>query len=107
MTITVKYKTQRNRWNPALLFDTDKDDVGSIIFDYGGELGGDAVSTATATTSNITAGTPSVSGNVVTVAMSAGKAGTTAKMELKITTTGGKTLSNTVRFRVTDNYEVL
>lgn len=105
MTVTVKFKTQKNRWSPTLLFEMDKDDVGNIEFDYSGELGADSVSTATVTVDDITAGTPSISNNVVTVAMSSGKEGATAKMELKITTTGGSVLSNLVRFRVTDYYQ--
>lgn len=105
MTITVKYKTEKRRWVPTILFETDTDDVGSIIFDYSGELGADTISTATASTENITAGTPSISSNVVTVATSGAQSGSLAKMELKITTTGGNTLSNLVRFRVKDYYE--
>ena len=104
MTITVKFKTQRNRWNPQLLFKMDKDDAGNIVFDYSGELGADTVSTATATTENITAGTPSINSNVVTVAMSSAEEGV-SRMELKITTTGGDTLTNLVRFRAKDYYE--
>lgn len=103
MTITVKYKTDRRRWSPDVIFLTDVDDAGNIVFDYTGELGADTVSTATATTSDITAGTPSISSNVVTVALSSAQEGV-AKMELKITTSGGITLSNLVRFRVKDFY---
>ncbi len=105
MTITVKYKTSRRRWDPEILFRTDKDDVANAVFDYSGELGTDTVSVATASTENITAGTPSISSNVVTVAMSAGQEGATAKMELKVTTTGGLVLSNLVRFKVKDYYD--
>lgn len=104
MTITVKYKTQKNRWSPYLLFETDKDDVCAIEFDYSGELGTDALSTAVATTENITAGATTIANNVVTFTMSAGQEGSTAKVELKVTTTGSKTLSNIVRFRVKDYY---
>ena len=103
MTITVKYKTISRRFAQNMVFNSDVDDSGSIIFDYAGELGADTISTATATTQDITAGTPSITNNVVTVALSAGKEGI-AKMELKITTAGGNTLSSVVRFRVTDNY---
>lgn len=104
MTITVKYKTDRVRWSPEVLFRSDVDDVGDIIFDYAGELGADTVSTATASTENITAGTPSISSNVVTVGMSGAQEGL-SKLELKITTTGGSTLSSAVRFRTKDYYE--
>ena len=104
MTITVKFKTDRKRWDHTVLFPMDADDVGSITFDYSGELGGDTISTATATANNITAGTPSISSNVVTVAMSGAQADSLGKLELKITTTGGNTLSNMVRFRIRDYY---
>lgn len=105
MTITVKFKTQKNRWNPKLVYLKDLDDVGDIIFDYSGVLGGDTVSTATATTDDITAGTPSISSNVVTTQISGGVSGSTGKMEMRITTTNGSTLSNLVRFKVTDYYQ--
>lgn len=104
MTITVKYKTDRRRWDPTVLYRADVDNVGSITFDYSGELGGDTISTATATTENITAGTPSISSNVVTVAMSGAQEGI-SKLELKITTAAGNTLSNLVRFRAKDYYD--
>jgi carbon monoxide dehydrogenase subunit G len=107
MTITVKYKTVKRRWEPKMVFNTDIDDVRNIVFDYSGELGSDAISTATATASDITAGSPSIAANVVTISMSGGTAGSMAKLELKVTTTGGDTISNTVRFRAKDNYENL
>lgn len=105
MTITVKYKTLSRRFDQNMMFNADVDDVGNIEFDYSGELGGDTISTAAVTTQDITAGTPANVNNVVTVALSAGKEGI-AKMELKITTTGGNTLSSVVRFRVRDYYNV-
>lgn len=103
MTITVKYKTDRVRYQPKVLFNTDVDDVGDITFDYSGHLGGDTIDTATVTANDITAGSPTISSNIVTVPLSGGKAGI-AKMELKITTTGGSTLSSLVRFRIKDYY---
>jgi hypothetical protein len=105
MTITVKYKTDRKRWDQTTLFKTDKDDVATITFDYSGELGSDTISTATASSENITIGTPSISSNVVTATVSAGQEGSTAKMELNVVTTGGLTIPTNVRFKVSDYYE--
>lgn len=105
--ITVQLKTNKTQWNPGLLFDVDMDDISNLIFDYSGELGSDTIGTATVTASNITAGTPSISGNRVTIEISGGKAGTTAKLELKIVTAGGLQMSNPIRIRVYDYYEDL
>lgn len=105
--ITVQLKTNRNPWDHSLVFDIDKDDISNLVYNYAGELGSDTISTATATTSNITAGATSISGNTVTVQVSAGNAGTMAKLEMKIVTAAGKRMSNPVRFRVTDYYEGL
>lgn len=102
MTITVAYGNQKNRWGPNLTFNTDLNDVRDVVWDYTGELGTDTVSTATATTTDITAGTPSISSNVVTVAMSAGSEGVIAKLDLKIVTTGGDTISKSINLRVSD-----
>lgn len=103
MTITVKYKTLKRRYVPGMVFDADIDDVGDIIIDYSGEVGGDSVSSVSVTTSDITAGTPAISGNVVTVALS-GQKETVSKIEVKMTTSSGKVLSSTVRIRATDYY---
>lgn len=103
MTVTVDFKTHKKRFKQNMVFELDQDDVDDIVFDYGGELGADTVSTASATTSDVTAGTPSISSNVVTVQLSGGSVGT-AKMEMQITTAGGKTLTNVVRFKVKDYY---
>ena len=103
MTITVQYKTDRTRWDQSVLFETDVDDQGAITFDYSSELGGDTVSTAVSTTDGVTAGTHSISSNVVTVALSGFNEGL-AKLELKMTSTAGNVLSNNVRFRVKDHY---
>lgn len=104
MTVTVKYKTNKRRWEPRMLFETDLDDAGNIIFDYSGELGSDTVDTATATTNDVTAGTPSISSNTVTTALSGFTEGSDIKLEMKITTAGGQTLTNLVRFRAIDYY---
>lgn len=104
MTITVKYKTQKNRWSPGLIFETDKDDVGDLTIDYSGELGADTVSAVTATANNITAGSPTISSNIVTVPLSGGNSGSTAKLEVSMDTTGGSTLAILIRFRVKDYY---
>lgn len=103
MTVTVDFKTHKRRFKQNMLFELDKDDVDDIVFDYSNELESDTISTATATTSDITAATPEISSNIVTVQLSGGNVAT-AKVELKITTSDGKTLTNVVRFRVKDYY---
>jgi hypothetical protein len=104
MTITVEYKTQKNRWYPGLIYEADKDDVGDLVIDYSGELGTDTVSTVTTTANNITAGTPTTSANIVTIPISNGIESSNVKLEVKMTTTGSKTLSITIKFRVKDYY---
>lgn len=107
MTVTVKYKNVVNRWSSTLVYDKDQDDVSDIVFNYSGELGSDTISTATATTTDITAGSPTISANTVTFSISGGDPGGIGRLELKIVTTGGDTLSNNVKFRVNDYYEGL
>lgn len=103
MTITTQFKTDRKRYYPGIMFKSDIDDQGDIIFNYAGELGADTVSTMSVTTDDVTAGIPSISGNSVTIALSGFRDGV-SKMEAKMITTAGKVLSSVVRFRATDYY---
>lgn len=104
MTVTVKYKTQSRRWYPNILFNTDIDDVNNLVVDYSGEIDTDTVSTVTVVTNDITAGTPSISNNVVTIALSGFREGSNTRLELTMTTTAGNVFATTVRFRAKDYY---
>ena len=102
MTITVEYANQSNRWHDGILFDMDAQDERSVIVDYTGELGTDTVSTAVATTVNITAGASGISSNVVTIPLSAATENTTATLDVLMTTTAGDKISRKISFRVGD-----
>ena len=80
----------------------DLNDARSMIWDYTGELGTDTISTATATANDITAGTPVISSNIVTVPLSAGQEGSTATLDMEIVTAAGDTISRTVKIKVDD-----
>lgn len=103
MAITIQFGENKRLYTPNMYFEKDIDDARNLVIDYSGELDADTVSTATATVENITAGTPSISSNIVTTALSAGNEGV-ARVELKITTSGGQTISNALRFRLKDSY---
>lgn len=102
MTITVEYGNQKNRWSEGLVFNADTQDIRSITWDYTGEIGTDTVSTATATAVDITAGTPVVAANTVSIPMSAGNEGSTATLDLLMVTTAGDQISRKVSFNVRD-----
>ncbi len=102
MTITVEFAGDKRRWSKSMYFEADKNDAGNIVFDYSGELGSDTVSTAAATVENLTAGTPSISSNVVTTALSGLSEGEIAKFELKMTSAANRVIDRTVYIRVVD-----
>lgn len=102
MTILVKFANSENRWNSNLTYNIDKDDVLDLDIDYSGEIGADTVSTATTSAKNITAGTPSITANVVTIQLSAGSEDTKATLDVTMTTTASKVLSRTITFKVRD-----
>jgi hypothetical protein len=102
MTITVECGNQKNRWGEGLVFNIDSQDIRSITWDYTGEIGSDTVSTATATAVDITAGTPVVTANTVSIPMSAGNEGSTATLDLLIVTAAGDQISRKVSFIVGD-----
>jgi len=102
MTIKVKFGNQDNRWEPGLTFDIDKSDIRDIVWDYTGELGSDTISTATASTTDIGAGSTVIASNVVTIPMSGGVEGAKGTLDLTITTAGSDTISRTVNFRIKD-----
>lgn len=81
-----------------------KDPDASLIYglDVAGVLAtGDALSTATVSASSgVTAGTPTTSGTVISVRVSAGTAGTTGSVTLQWTTTNGDTDERTLYFDV-------
>ena len=101
--ITVDYGNNKTRWGEDLTFRRDVNDIRTLTIDYTGELGSDTISTASASTTNITAATPAISSNIVTTSLSGGSEGTTAKVDMTITTTAGDKLSNTV-YLMTEDY---
>ena len=105
MTITVEFKTLKRRFDQGMIYDLDASDVDNVVFDYSGEIGSDTLSTAIVKSDSITAATPVISGNTVTIQLSNGSGNGVAKIELKVTTAAGKTLANVVRFRVKENYD--
>lgn len=102
MTITAKLGTNRVRLENGVTFEMDKSDIRSLVIDYTGELGSDTVSTVTATTTDITAGTPSISSNVVTISLSGGSENATAKVDVEMTTAAGDVISRIIYVRVRD-----
>jgi len=77
------------RWYEGITFEKDPDDVVDYTMNFKGLLQADAIDTATATDANsvVTIDSTTVSGNNVTVFVSGGSAGSTAKVEVTIVTT--------------------
>ena len=106
MAISVQYKQLTRRYSPNMVFNTDADDAGNITFNFAGEIGSDTVLTAETTVNNVSAGAPSISGNVVTVNLSNFPDNVRAKVRLKMTTASGAVYNLTVRFSAIDYYNL-
>lgn len=98
MTITVKFGSEKRRLEPTHVIDVINDSECNIVFDYSGEIDTDTVSTVTVTGTNVTAGTPSISSNVVTIALSGFNSD--AELQVKMTTTAGRVIDRKVYFRL-------
>lgn len=90
------------RWHKNLVVEKDPSDVKDYTLDFGPLLQSDTISTATVTGTNITVDSSSVSGNVVTVWLSGGTAGTTADVKTTIVTSNAtpRTFERTFRVEV-------
>lgn len=92
------------RWYKDLTFIKDPSDVLDFPLDFSGLLQADTIDTATATGENITVDSTSISGNVVTVFVSGGTAGSTGTIKATITTTNAtpRTFERSFKVRVRD-----
>lgn len=78
----------------------DPSDVAWYEIDLSGVVGDDPVATVTCSPVGVTMVSDDVVGNTYLIKLSAGTAGTTAKLPLLITTTGGQTFERTVKLKV-------
>lgn len=100
--ITAKLGTNRVRLSSTTTFDMDTADVQDLVLDYSGELGSDTVSAVTKSTENLTAATPSISSNVVTISLSGAIDGTKGWIEVNMTTTASNVINRKIYIRGAD-----
>ena len=90
------------KWHKDLLVTKDPADVIDYSVDFKSLLQGDTISTATIVGTNLTIDSSSVSGNVVTIWVSAGSAGTIGEVKTTIVTTNAtpRTFERTFRVKI-------
>lgn len=84
--------------------DKDPSDVDDYGYDFAGELNGEKIDSAavTITPSGLSAGTPSITGSVVSVRVSGGVDDTNHRLTYTIETSSGRTLERSVELLVAD-----
>lgn len=102
--ITATFAGRPTRLTQTTTFEIDKDVVDNLIIDYAGRLDTDTVSSVSVSTEDITAGTAVISSNQVTIPVSGGQEGSTARMEVTATTAAGAVIPYLIRFRVKNYY---
>ena len=92
------------KWHKDLVLRKDPSDVVDYAVDFKQLLQADTISTATVTADNVTIDSSSVSGNVVTIWVSAGSAGATATVKMTIVTSNAtpRTFERSFKIKVED-----
>ena len=90
------------RWNKDIIYEKDPSDVIDYVLNFGGLLKNDTIATATVTGENVTIDSSSVSGNIVTIYVSGGSAGSIGKVKTTIVTNNStpRTIERTFRIKV-------
>jgi hypothetical protein len=92
------------KWYTNITLEQPKDptDVLDYVMDFTPLLQTDTISTHTVTVTNVTLDSSSVTNNVVTMYLSGGTAGTTAKVTVKIVTTNSRTYERSFKIKIED-----
>ena len=92
------------KWHRDLVVCKDPSDVVDYPLDFKQLLQSDTIDTATVTADNVTIDSTSVSGNVVTIFVSAGTNGATATVKVTIVTTNTtpRTFERSFKIKVED-----
>ena len=90
------------RLKPNDLPDLELNEVRSVTFNLAGAVGSNSISTFTLTSSNLTFGTPTISGTTATATLTAAATGTHA-IKATATLSSGETVIGVVRAKVVDS----
>lgn len=88
------------KWFKGITKEKDPADVVDYPLDFGPLLQTDTISTATVVGTGVTIDSRTISGNIVTIRVSAGGHGCTAEVKTTIVTTGGRAFERTFKIKV-------